>query len=449
VNLNNIHSIYFLGIGGIGMSGLARYFHSKGLKVWGYDRTQTPLTSALEIEGIPVHYSDDPALISDSPDLVIFTPAIPADNREFLFIKEMNYPVKKRAEVLGMLAEGRFTIAVAGTHGKTSITSIVAHILKSSGCNVTAFIGGVSRNYNSNVIISQPAEIMLAEADEYDRSFLNLMPDIAVITSMDPDHLDIYGTEEKLRESFMQFAGQIKPKGRLIIKKGLPLPQNVINIIYSDSETCDAYARNIGIQNNKFIFDIVTAKDVIPEICFSLPGRHNVENAVAAASVAVEVGIDINAVKLALESYKGVERRFDYRINSEKIVYIDDYAHHPRELKACISAVKELYAGKKITCIFQPHLYSRTRDLADGFADALQIADELILLDIYPARELPIRGVTSELIFRKVNLSNKIMCRKEDVLDVLKSRKLDVLLTLGAGDIDTLVKPIELMFNDK
>jgi UDP-N-acetylmuramate--alanine ligase len=489
--LNKIHSIYFLGIGGIGMSGLARYFNALGVNVKGYDRTCTSLTKELENEGISVHYEEEPQKITSEIDLVCYTPAIPKDNKEYQYAINKGYPLMKRSEVLGMLTKDKFTIAVSGTHGKTSITSLTAHILKHAGLKVTAFVGGICKNYNTNLILpdSDPRPptsdfrppIFIVEADEYDRSFLTLQPDIAVITAMDADHLDIYGSESSLHDAFIQFAGQIKkPNGVLIINSKLPVTSFRLpdpnTRIYSLNQTSDfrpqtsdntfAYASNIKLVDSPkstdhrkiYQFDITTGRNTIAEVNYHIPGRHNIENTVAATTIANELGIHSRNIMEGLETYNGVERRFDYRVNSKKIVYIDDYAHHPEELKACICAVKELYSNRKITGIFQPHLYTRTRDLAEGFAEALNMLDELILLDIYPARELPIQGITSEIILKAMDRdsesrnnvwTNKILCEKEEVIDILKKKEIEVLLTLGAGDIDTLVQPITELLKTK
>ena len=464
------------------MSGLARYFHAIGVKVSGYDKTSTTLTKELENEGIHVHYEDNPELIPESIDIVCYTPAIPKDNKEYQYLINKGYTLTKRSEVLGLLTKDKFTIAVAGTHGKTSITSLIAHLLKHAGLKVTAFIGGISKNYNSNIIMSENPDIMIVEADEYDRSFLTLHPDIAVITAMDADHLDIYGSENNMQNAFIQFAGQIKKEtGVLVISSKFKAQSlNLIDNTYKKniakeriyslenssqstfngqhlSEEMYGYAENIKVVDNPLKtdyrkiqqFDIITGRNKIENVNYHIPGKHNIENAVAAAIIAEELGVGSSEIKKGLETYEGVLRRFDYKVCTKEVVYIDDYAHHPEELIACISAVKEMYNDRKITGIFQPHLYTRTRDLAEGFAKALNMLDELILLDIYPARELPIEGVSSEIILKAMDrvidkniVTHKILCRKEEVIDILKNRKLEVLLTLGAGDIDTLVDPI-------
>ena len=451
MDLKNIQTLYFLGIGGIGMSALARYFNFLGVKIYGYDKTKTLLTEELEHEGMIIHYEENISALPENIDVVVYTPAIPSDHKEFLFFKSQNIKMIKRSEMLSDVTQNTYTIAVSGTHGKTSITSMIAHILICAGKKVNAFIGGNTKNYNSNLIVSKDADFTVVEADEFDRSFLTLNPDIAVISSMDADHLDIYGTKKNLQESFFLFANKIKPDGSLLIKGNLKFDEEIKAKVYKYSlkNDSDFFARDFKIESGKFVFSIISQNEVIDHIAFGLPGRHNAENAVAAASVAIVLKINEQTIKKALETYQGVQRRFDYRINTSDFVYIDDYAHHPEELKACISAVKELYPDKKICGVFQPHLYTRTRDLADEFAKSLELLDDLILLDIYPARELPIEGITSEMLLKKINIENKLICKKEELLDVLKKKKLEVLLTLGAGDIDQFVLPIESYFLEK
>jgi UDP-N-acetylmuramate--alanine ligase len=451
MDLKKIHTLYFLGIGGIGMSALARYFNSLGVKIFGYDKTQTILTKELEQEGMIIHYEENISALPENIDVVVYTPAIPKEHKEFLYFKSQNVKMIKRSEMLSIVTQDTFTIAVSGTHGKTSITSMIAHILICDGKKVNAFVGGIMKNYNSNLIISKDADYTVVEADEFDRSFLTLNPDIAVISSMDADHLDIYGTKENLQESFFLFANKIKSDGSLLIKGNLKFEEEVKSKTYRYSldNDSDFFASDFKIEKGKFIFSINAGTEIIDHIAFGLPGRHNAENAIAAAAVALLLKIDIPTIKHALETYQGVQRRFDYRINTNDLVYIDDYAHHPEELKACISSVKELYSDKKICGIFQPHLYSRTRDFADEFAKSLELLDDLILLEIYPARELPIEGITSEMLLGKVKIKNKLVCKKEELLDILKKKKLEVLLTLGAGDIDQFVLPIESYFLKK
>ncbi len=466
MSFENIENVYFIGIGGIGMSALARYFNAQGKVVSGYDKTSTVLTDELIDEGINIHFSDNirniPAAIRHSQlnpqdvihnTLIIYTPAVPKSHSELNYFLDNEYTVKKRAEVLGMITENNFTIAVAGTHGKTTTSSMIAHILKSSGVNCTAFLGGISKNYHSNLLLSKdPSKknIFVVEADEYDRSFLTLHPDVAVITSMDADHLDIYGDKKYLEDSYRLFAQQLKPGGKLIYKKGLPLDDlKVKKAEYSLTNHCDYSASDIRIENHKMHFDWNNSSSSIRDLSSEMPGMHNVENAVAAIAAARQLDISAEKISAAMHSYTGVKRRFDYQLQTDKVVFIDDYAHHPEELRACISSTRELYPGRKLTGIFQPHLYSRTRDFVDGFANSLSMLDSLILFDIYPARELPIPGITSEVIFEKVTIKDKVLCTANDVLNELNKRNVDVLLTLGAGDIDQLVLPIKHQLEKK
>lgn len=443
-DIDKIKKVYFLGIGGIGMSALARYFKAKGAVVCGYDKLATPLTSELINEGIPVHFDENIEFVPKDLDLVIYTPAIPKDNKEFIYLKENGYNIHKRAEVLGLITQNSFTVAVAGTHGKTTITSMIAHILKQAGKDIFSFIGGISKNYNSNLILSEKNTITVVEADEFDRSFLQLCPDIAVISSMDTDHLDIYGSKEYMVESFKLFANRIKENGKLFLKKGLSLPGPDANVqSYSAKEKADYYASDVKVKNGVFYYTILCPDNIKISVKAGVQGMHNVENAVVATAVALNFGISSEEIKNALQSYSGVRRRLEYRIKEKNLVFIDDYAHHPEEIRACVNAVRELYPGKKITGVFQPHLFSRTRDLADGFVESLSMFDELILLDIYPARELPIEGVTSQMLLDKINIKNKMLCSKEELIETLIRRKLEVLVTMGAGDIDQLVEPIE------
>ncbi|MCD4771926.1 MAG: UDP-N-acetylmuramate--L-alanine ligase [Bacteroidales bacterium] len=446
MNLNNLQNIYFLGIGGIGMSALARYFHTNGIFVSGYDKIPTELTQKLIEEGIEIHYNENIDLIKKiNIELVVYTPAIPPSNEELKYFRENNIMIKKRSEILGMICNEKFLIAVAGTHGKTSISSIITHILKCADKKITAFVGGISKNYNSNFVNDKNSEIVIAEADEFDRSFLTLNPDIAIISSVDDDHLDIYGSGEKLKESFVLFSGNIKNAGKLIINKNIQqiFSHKKDKLLYSSNEIVNYFALNINIKNGKYIFDLSLENNIIREIEFKIPGIHNIENAVAASAVAHLLGVETCFIKKALESYKGVKRRFDIKINRDDFVFIDDYAHHPEELKSTIGTTKELFPDKKICGIFQPHLYSRTRDFADDFARSLELLDEIILLDIYPAREKPIHGVDSKMLLDKINSENKILCNKNELIKELMKRKIEVLLTLGAGDIDKLVQSIK------
>ncbi len=451
MNLDKIHSVYFLGIGGIGMSAIARYFNAKGKSVSGYDKTPTPLTDELKAEGIRIHFEDTidaiPAKIKDAATdiLIVMTPAVPASHVGLNYFRHKGYTIKKRSEVLGLLTQQLYTVAVAGTHGKTTTSSMIAHILRASGVDCTAFLGGITKNYNSNLLLpsrdGNGSNVVVVEADEYDRSFLTLHPDIAVITSMDADHLDIYGDKSFLEDSFRMFAGQVKQGGSLIAHQGLPL-NNDKAISYSTTEKAAYKAENIRIEKQYYTFDLVTPTEVIKDLQLGLPGTHNVDNAVAAVAVALKMSISGDDIKKALASFTGVKRRFDYQVRTEELVYIDDYAHHPEELKACINSVKEMFPGKKITGIFQPHLFTRTRDFADGFAESLSLLDDLLLMEIYPARELPIEGVTSQMLLDRMSLQNKAICSKEALLNEVKKRKIEVLLTLGAGDIDQFVEPL-------
>jgi UDP-N-acetylmuramate--alanine ligase len=445
MELNNIKRVYLVGIGGIGMSGLARYFHHLGCVVCGYDKTSTDLTNDLHNEGIQVIFDDRTDWIPyafQTPDdgtLIIYTPAIPKDSAILNFFQNNGFGLYKRSQVLGIISQGMFTVAVAGTHGKTTTSTMVAHILKDSGKDCSAFLGGLSTNYHSNVLYGKN-NIVVVEADEYDRSFLTLHPDIAIITSMDADHLDIYGDHAHLTESFKLFASQIKPGGTLIHKKGLPLDTG---FTYAVEAEADATASNIRIENGDFYFDFKTSKTSITNIKMGIAGTHNIENAVAAIEACLILEVSPDAIKSALESFRGVHRRFEYVIKNDHQIFIDDYAHHPEELKAAIRSVKKLYPGKKLTTIFQPHLYTRTRDFADGFAEALDLSDELIILDIYPARELPIEGVNADMILERMKLANKRRIGKQEVLNIIKEEKPELLLTVGAGDIDTLVQPLK------
>ena len=441
MELENIKRVYLIGIGGIGMSGLARYFKKRGCVVCGYDKTISPLTSAMRNEGISVVYQDEEDnlkvsfLENDPETLIIYTPAIPKDSKILNYFRSGGFTIKKRSEVLGIISKGMYTIAVAGTHGKTTTSSIIAHILKDSGYDCSAFLGGIATNYDSNVLFGDN-NTLVVEADEFDRSFLTLYPDVAIVTSMDADHLDIYGDRSHLVESFRQFVSQIKEGGRLIFKKGLDLSGGKT---YSANVLADIQAVNVKVQDGSFYFDFKNERIVIENVQLGLPGLHNIENAVAAIEVALHLGIDPEKIRKALASFLGVKRRFEYILKDQKHIYIDDYAHHPEELRACIRAVKTLYPDKKLTTIFQPHLFTRTRDFADGFAEVLSMTDELIMLDIYPARELPIEGVNSAMILDKVSIEAKQILSKEQTLDYIRAQKPELLLTVGAGDIDTLI----------
>jgi UDP-N-acetylmuramate--alanine ligase len=445
MELQNIKRVYLIGIGGIGMSGLARYFAHLGCVVCGYDKTATDLTNDLHNEGIRAIFDDREDWIPlsfQTPDectLIIYTPAIPKDSAILNFFRRKGFELFKRSQVLGLISKSMFTIAVAGTHGKTTTSCLVAHILKDSGKDCSAFLGGIATNYNSNVLFGK-SNIVVVEADEYDRSFLTLHPDIAIITSMDADHLDIYGDHRHLTESFVQFASQIKENGTLIFHEDLPL---TTGITYSARGPADARALNIRIENGDFYFDFKNDDVLIKDIKLGIAGLHNVENATAAIEAALKINVAPDLIKNALASFKGVKRRFEYIVKNTEHIYIDDYAHHPEELRAAITSVKQLYPDKKLTTIFQPHLYTRTRDFADGFAEVLDLTDELIMLDIYPARELPIEGVDADMILSRMKLLNKRKCGKQEAIDLVKIERPELLLTVGAGDIDQLVQPLK------
>lgn len=452
MDLKRFENIYFIGLGGIGMSALARYFLHEGKKVAGYDRTSTVLTDELEAEGMDIHFTDSVAKMpaayqSKENTLVIYTPAIPKNHGELNYFIQNGFEVSKRSQILGWIAESYTLAAVAGTHGKTTTSSILAHILKTSNQGCNAFLGGITKNYNSNFIYTESCQNMVAEADEYDRSFLKLFPEVAIITSMDADHLDIYGTGDALSSSFHEFANNIKDT--LIYKKGLDF-SDFDKKAYSYSLTeGDFHAVNMNVVDGKYVFDLVSPNGVWKELTFGYPGKHNVENAIAACAVAQVMGVVEAEVREALHTFTGIKRRFDYQVNTPELVYIDDYAHHPAELETCIRSVRDLYPMKEITGVFQPHLFSRTRDFAEGFAASLSLLDELVMLPIYPAREEPIEGVTSEMVLEQVSIDRKEMSTKAEVANLLAGKDLEVLLTLGAGDIDTTVQPIKKMLLDK
>ena len=438
--------VYFLGIGGIGMSALARYFNSRGHKVSGYDRTESELTKQLVKEGMIIHYDDNISLVEKNAALVIYTPAIPVGHSEFNFLKTNGFTIIKRSEALGLITENKLNICVAGTHGKTTTSAMVAHILRDSGFGCNAFLGGIATNYNSNFWSSEK-NVCVAEADEYDRSFLKLTPDVAVITAMDADHLDIYGTEKNMQDAFIEFTQRIKPGGLLIHKQELARSKEFKAgktwTYGARKENADSFAQNVTIQNGAYKFDVTINKQTIKNVELNMGGRHNIENTVAAIAIARYLDIDETKIKNAVSSFKGVKRRFEYVLKNSRHILIDDYAHHPEELRALITSAKELYPGKKCTIVFQPHLYSRTRDLADGFAEVLAIADEVILLPIYPARELPVEGVNSEMILNKMDKQQKMVLSKTSLLELLKKNETELLITAGAGDIDLLLAEIK------
>ncbi|WP_406825705.1 UDP-N-acetylmuramate--L-alanine ligase [Pedobacter sp. KACC 23697] len=450
MELSKINRVFFVGIGGIGMSALARYFAKRGQVVCGYDKTRTKLTEALTQEGILITYLDETAALPneflDHQDdmLVVYTPAIPKDSKILNHFIDKGFTLKKRSEVLGIISKGMFCIAVAGTHGKTTTSSIVAHVLKDTGYDCTAFLGGITSNYNTNVLFGEN-NVVVVEADEYDRSFLTLHPDVAVVTSMDADHLDIYGDKSHLEESFRLFAGQLKAEGVLYAHEGLPLDNS---ISYAASSTATSKAENLRVEGSKFVFDYRDNTHSIKDISLMLPGKHNVENTTVAIAIALQLGINKEKVKQAVANFKGVKRRFEYIVNNGNQIYIDDYAHHPEELRACFDAVRQLYPDKKLTVIFQPHLFTRTRDFADEFAKVLSTVDELILLEIYPARELPLEGINAQFLLDKITLRDKKIWGKDFVVQYVKDTKPELILTVGAGDIDTIVDPLKNTLNN-
>jgi len=444
--LDTIKNIYFIGIGGIGMSALARYFVAKGCVVNGYDKTKTILTEALSELGIQIHYEDDIRLIDIKADVVVYTPAIPESQSELAYYRANGYEVVKRSDVLGWITEGTVNICVAGTHGKTTVSTMIAHLLRDSGYGCTAFLGGIAANYNTN-FWSSNNNVVVVEADEYDRSFLKLHPSVAVITSMDADHLDIYKTAEAFENAFVSFSEKVKAGGLLLAKKGLAREASFDTsklVTYSLNGTgASIFAKDITVVNGAYCFTAVGPSWQIEELVLNMGGLHNIENALVATSVAVHLGIDPEKIKIALANFAGVKRRFEYLVKTSEQVLIDDYAHHPAELAALISGVRSLYSNQKLTLVFQPHLFSRTQDLCDGFADSLSAADEVVLLPIYPARELPIPGVTSEMIAHKMTNKNVVLLEKEAVSDWVKKQQPKLLVMAGAGDIDVLIRNIK------
>lgn len=469
---------YFLGIGGIGMSALARYFHRQGDTVSGYDRTPSPLTEALQAEGIAVHYDDRPDQLPETIDMVVYTPAVPQDLQEFVALKERGVEMKKRSQVLGELTEGKRCIAVAGSHGKTTTSTLIAHLLSKASCGCSAFLGGISKNFGSNLVVDSKSDYIVVEADEYDRSFLQLHPYYTVITATDPDHLDIYGTHEHMLEAYLQFANQTNKEGDLFLKDGIFRTldgeefveyghehhhgdddhhhEHMHELAHPHTHTytthgvdADYYAINVRTYNGNLFFDLRTPDGVLFDLELDGTALFNVENAVVASAVALKCGLDQYQLRQGLKSFAGVRRRFDYRIREKELVYIDDYAHHPKEIQSTIESVRYLYPGKRIVGIFQPHLYTRTRDLADDFARVLGTLDELIMLPIYPAREMPIAGVTSSMVLRKVDSMSKYLCTPDQALELVPALCPDIVLTLGAGDIDRLVPRMEATLREQ
>lgn len=429
------------------MSALARYFNGLGCEIHGYDKTETTLTIKLAQEGMKIHYDDAVEKIPEAIDLVIYTPAIPKDHKELNYFFDHGFSVKKRAEVLGIISQNRKTIAIAGTHGKTSTCAILTHLLRTAGIDCTAFLGGIAQNYQSNFIEGK-SDWVIVEADEFDRSFLHLSPDYSAIMSMDADHLDIYGDKVQMAKGFTQFAGRVKKNGKVFLKYGLELNEKNDAVEIFGLENGTYQSKNVRVTDGFFVFDFQSPVQNIEKIKFTMPGHHNVENATAAIAIAQQLGVKGDAVIKAMASFKGIKRRFEFIVKTDHVVYIDDYAHHPTELSAAIQAARSLFPDKKITGIFQPHLFSRTKDFADGFAAALNKLDEIILMDIYPARELPIEGVTSEIIFEKMDNKNKVLVTKGSLMNELKGRNFEVLLTLGAGDIDTFIEPIKALITN-
>ncbi|WP_282041228.1 UDP-N-acetylmuramate--L-alanine ligase [Winogradskyella flava] len=447
MNLKTINNVYFIGIGGIGMSALARYFMANGKQVAGYDKTVSDITKALEDLGIDIHFNDGiteiaSKFLNKEDTLVVYTPAIPNSHSELTYFRNNDFKVLKRSAVLGEITKQTKCLAVAGTHGKTTTTSILGHLLNFCNEPVTAFLGGISENYNSNLILNG-TEVTVVEADEFDRSFLTLSPDLACITSMDADHLDIYGDASELIKSFKDFSECIKTNGKLFVKNGLPLE----GITYGVEDDSDYSAQNVRILNGSYLFDVQTPNGLYKDFEFNLPGRHNLSNAIIALAMAVDYGCSHNQLAKGLASYKGVKRRFTYQIRTDDFVFIDDYAHHPEEINAVYQAVREMYTNKKVLVIFQPHLYSRTKDFVDGFAESLSNFDEVLLLDIYPARELPIEGVTSKWLLEKIENPCKKLISKSELIDEIKLSSAQIILTLGAGDIGEEVKHIKEAFS--
>ncbi|MBN1767312.1 MAG: UDP-N-acetylmuramate--L-alanine ligase [Prolixibacteraceae bacterium] len=458
IDFNNIPNIYFLGIGGIGMSALARFAKAQGKNVAGYDLTATPLTRALESEGIQIHYTDDinqlPNTYQSINSLVVRTPAVPESLNELKWLSDRGYHIVKRSELLGFLTTGHYCVAVAGTHGKTSVSTMIAHLLHQSDVEVGAFLGGISRNFQSNLVLpSSSNSIVVTEADEFDRSFLQLSPSLAVVTSVEPDHLDIYGNFDAVKEAFAGFVEKTRTDGKVLFHKRVNimhhLSRDVDALFYSIDDEADFCLKNLRIEQGAYVFDFYAPFMVIHDVRMNYPGRVNLENMVGAMAAAIIAGADPMKVRDAVATYKGVARRFDIRFKNEKITYIDDYAHHPGELSATIKSVRELYPGKKVLGVFQPHLYSRTKDFAEGFARSLDMLDELILLEIYPAREKPLLGINSSIILNKMKIERKSLAMVKDVVGLLSWKEFDVLLTMGAGNIDMVVGDIEEMLTLK
>lgn len=458
MNVNTLKAVYFIGAGGIGMSALVRYFLSKGKKVAGYDRTPSELTQKLNEEGAAIHYEENTALIPDDfkqPEttLIIYTPAIPANHQELTYFRENGFEIQKRAQVLGMLTRTERGMCVAGTHGKTTTSTMAAHLLHQSHVTCNAFLGGISKNYGTNLLLSDKSDLVVIEADEFDRSFHWLTPYATVITATDSDHLDIYGTHEAYVESFRKYTSLIRPDGYLIIKKGIDLQPDVqpgVTVYTYSNDEGDFHAENIRIANGEITFDLISPLGNIADIRLGVPVYVNIENGVAAMALAQIGGATAEEIRTAMATFQGVDRRFDFKIKNDHIVLLSDYAHHPAEIRQSVTSIRTLYPDKKITAIFQPHLYTRTRDFYKEFADSLSLLDEVILLDIYPAREQPIPGITSQLIYDNLRPGiEKCLCKKEELIDLLKNKHLEVLITLGAGDIDNYIPQISELLKDR
>ena len=446
MNLQKIHNVYFIGIGGIGMSALARYFKLIGKSVSGYDKTESPLTRDLVAAGIEIHYEDDLKMVPESyfdseRTLIVYTPAVPTSHSGYQYFLNNNFEVKKRSEVLGVITKNTFCLAVAGTHGKTTTSSILTHLLKEAGIPMTAFLGGISEDFDSNFFF-QGNEYSVVEADEFDRSFLQLYPDVACVTSMDADHLDIYGNKDELRKSFEAFVAKIKPEGKLFVRKGLPMK----GLTYGIDDDSDYCIRNVQIEQGAYVFDLHTPETTLFGVKFNKPGRHNLLNALVAFAMAEQTGASIDSLAEALNTFKGVQRRFSYKIKSDDFVFIDDYAHHPTEINAVYEAVLEMHPNKKTLAVFQPHLFSRTKDFADDFAESLSKFDSVLLLPIYPAREEPMFGITSQWLSDKIKNPNKKVIEKSTIIEEIKKQKPEIVITMGAGDIGLEVSKIQKEF---
>lgn len=442
IDFNNIKKAYFIGVGGIGMSAIARYFNSRGIEVFGYDRTLTQLTQKLENEGIKIHYEDDVAQIPDGIDLVVYTPAVPRSHSELSYFFDNDFPVLKRAAVLGIISKAKKVIGIAGTHGKTTTSTITTHLLNEGNVAISAFLGGIALNFESN-FVEGDSDYVVAEADEFDRSFLHLYPNVAAIMSMDADHLDIYGNIEAMHDTFHQYVTQVQSGGFVFYKYDLPLRPKVndgVKVQTFGVENGDFQSKNLRVEDGFFVFDLQSPIENIDNLKFTLPGKHNIENATVAVAIAQSLGVSSTDIRKGLLNFKGIKRRFEFVIRENDKVLIDDYAHHPTELNAAIDAARTLYPNKKITGVFQPHLFSRTKDFVDGFAEALSALDEIVLLDIYPARELPIENVTSQIILDKITNSNKKIVSKQDLLRIYPNKESEIILVLGAGDVDKLVE---------